>query len=192
MLRFPAVDPGDDVAISATSFVTFSTCAERAAARLRGEYGPDSRAGFVGGLSHRIFARHLAGGSIAPESFATACREEIGSGMNAKLGSLGMRPSELRSVIEEVGALYERFKAMPYDGFSGAEVALEAVPAPGVRLHGMIDAVFADTGGVRLVDWKTGGLGPRRRGPARLLRPAVDPGTRGGAGPARGCLGQVR
>jgi hypothetical protein len=80
--------------------------------------------------------------------------------MIAKLGSLGLKPSQLGVVIEEVGSLYERFKQLGTEGYLGSEVALEVEPAPGVLLRGSIDAVFDDgAAGTRLVDWKTGGLG---------------------------------
>jgi hypothetical protein len=156
-LRFPAVRPGDPIVVSATLYTTFLQCPEQAAGRLRGEFGPETRRSFVGGLAHRIFARHLTGGPI--EEMSAACREEIGSGMNVKLRALGLRPSELSRVVEEVGALYERFCRLGTDGFVGAEVSLEAEPAADVTLRGRIDAVFDDDGGVRLVDWKTGSLG---------------------------------
>lgn len=159
-LRFPDVPPGEDLVISATTFVSFERCPEQAAGRLRGVYGPESRVSFVGGLAHRIFARHLGAGPIAPEDFEAACREEIGGGMNAKLAALGLKPSALAGVIEEVGELYGRFKMLGVDGFEGAEVHLENSPAEGVLLRGSVDAVFDDgDAGVRLVDWKTGGLG---------------------------------
>jgi hypothetical protein len=159
-IRFPEVSPGEEIVISATTYVSFERCPEQAAGRLRGVYGPESRVSFVGGLAHRIFARHLGVGPIAPEDFEAACREEIGGGMNAKLASLGLKPSALAGVIEEVGELYERFKAIGTDGFEGAEVRLEVAPADGVLLRGSVDAVFDDgDAGVRLVDWKTGGLG---------------------------------
>lgn len=159
MVAFPAVVAGDDLDISATSFVAFQRCPELAGARFRGEYGPDSRPGFAGQLAHRIFARHLDSGPIeSGESFSQVCREEIGSGMNMKVGSLGLKPSELRGVIEETSALYDRFKALHFEGFSGAEVSLENSPAAGVLLKGSIDAVFDDDSGWRLVDWKTGGI----------------------------------
>jgi hypothetical protein len=159
-IEFPEVPPGDDVVLSATTFVAYERCPEQAAGRLRGVYGPESRVSFVGGLAHRVFARHLQTGPIPPEGVAAACREEIGGGMNAKLGSLGLKPSQLTAVIEEVGQLYQRFKQLGTEGFVGAEVSLEVVPAEGVLLRGSIDAVFADgAAGTRLVDWKTAGLG---------------------------------
>jgi len=159
-IRFPEVPPGEEIIISATRFVSFERCPEQAAGRLRGVYGPESRVSFVGGLAHRIFARHLSGGPIDPDGFAAACREEIGGGMNAKLSALGLKPSALAGVVEEVGQLYERFKTLGADGFAGAEVELESTPLEGVLLRGKIDAVFDDgEAGVRLVDWKTGGLG---------------------------------
>ena len=159
MVEFPPVVDGDDIAVSATSFVAFQRCQEQAAARFRGEYGPDSRPGFAGQLAHRIFARHLEAGPIdSGESFSQACREEIGAGLNMKVGSLGLKPSELRGVIAETSALYDRFKAFDFDGFEGAEVSLEVEPAPGVLLKGSVDAVFDDDAGWRLVDWKTGAI----------------------------------
>lgn len=109
-----------------------------------------------------MFARHLTTGEIAGDGFEQACREEIGSGqLNYKVGSLGMKPSELAGVIREVGDLYTRFKRLPHEGFSAAEVFIEAEPEPGVLLRGSIDAVF-ETSGTRLVDWKTGQLGQSR------------------------------
>lgn len=159
MIEFPSVRPGDPIDVSATSYVTYRRCPEHAAARYRGEFGPDSRAGFSGQLAHRIFARHLENGPITEEDFNQACREEIGSGLNMKVGSLGLKPSQLNQVIEEVGELYERFKQMDFDAFADAEVGIEVSPAEGVTLKGSIDATFRDAGvGIRLVDWKTGGL----------------------------------
>lgn len=160
VVEFPAVAPGEDVLLSATTFVTYEQCPEQGAGRLRGVYGPESRASFVGNLAHRIFARHLTSGPIAPDQLAAACKEEIGAAMNPKLASLGLKPSQLGVVIEEVGALYDRFKQLGAPGFEHSEVAIEVEPAPGVRLKGSIDAVFSDEAiGTRLVDWKTASLG---------------------------------
>ena len=159
-LEFPAVEAGEPIVISASTFATFERCPEQALGRMRGVYGPESRRSFVGGLAHRIFARHLSHGPIDGDgALEAACREEIGGGMNMKMAALGLRPSELRTVIEEVGELYQRFRAMPVDGFEGAEVSLEVQPATDVTLRGAVDAVFTESGGVRLVDWKTGGIG---------------------------------
>ncbi|MEE9298912.1 MAG: PD-(D/E)XK nuclease family protein [Acidimicrobiia bacterium] len=158
-LEFPPVVPGDDVVLSASTFVAFERCPEQAAGRLRGVYGPESRSSFIGALAHRVFARHLSIGSIDDADFVAVCREEIGGGMNPKLAALGLKPSQLTGVIEEVGGLYDRFKTLRAEGFAGAEVTLEAEPADGVVLRGSIDAVFDTDGGVRLVDWKTGNLG---------------------------------
>ena len=159
-VEFPEVPAGEDVVLSATTFVAFEQCPEQAAGRLRGVYGPESRASFVGGLAHRLFARHLSNGPIPADGISAACREEIGGGMNMKLTSLGLKPSQLTAVIEEVGGLYQRFKQLGMEGFTGAEVGLEVVPAEGVLLRGSIDAVFDDgSAGTRLVDWKTGSLG---------------------------------
>jgi RecB family exonuclease len=110
-------------------------------------------------LAHRVFARHLTVGSIAEEDFALACREEIGQSMNPKLGSLHLRPSELRGVIAEVGALYERFQAAALEGCRSVEAEIVATVSADVTLRGRIDAIFDDARGVRLVDWKTGALG---------------------------------
>ena len=159
-LVFPAVAPGEPIVLSATTFVTFVHCPEQALGRLQGRYPAETRRSFVGGLAHRLFARHLAGGPIPEESLGTACREEIGASMNHKLAALGLRPSQLGQVIEEVSGLYRRFCRLGLEGFAGAEVELEAVPAEGVTLRGVVDAVFDEgQGGVRLTDWKTGSLG---------------------------------
>ena len=157
--RFPPVSAGDQVVLSASTYVAFERCPEQAAGRMRGMYGPESRPAFVGGLAHRIFARHLTSGEIADADIASVCRQEIGGSMNPKLAALGLKPSQLSAVIEEVAGLYDRFKTLRTEGFEGAEVALESEPAEGVVLRGSVDAVFADAGGVRLVDWKTGALG---------------------------------
>jgi len=159
-VRFPEIEPGEPIVLSASAFVAFERCPEQAAGRLRGVYAPESRRSFSGGLAHRIFARHLSGGNIPDESFPAACREEIGGSMNPKLAALSMKPSELASVIEEVGALYRRFRTLGMEGFAGAEVELQVEPADGVVLRGKVDAVFDDgAAGARLVDWKTGSVG---------------------------------
>lgn len=160
MFDFPTITPGDPVRISASTFVAFRQCPDNALARLQGEWGPESRAAFSGGLAHRLFARHLSGEPIDTEDFGQVCRSEIGgSNLNYKLGALGLKPSELGKLIDEVGAIYERFKKMPTEGVVGAEVAITVEPAESVTLVGSIDAVFAGDQGVRLVDWKTGDLG---------------------------------
>ena len=158
MIDFPEVAPGEPLTVSATLFVTYSKCPDQALGRMRGIYPPESRASFKGGLAHRVFARHLNGGEIGTTEFAQACKEEIGSSMNPKLGSLGLKPSQLNGVIREVGDLYQRFKTISTDGFRSSEVQLEVEPDQDLTLRGSIDAVFDDGGGVRLVDWKTGGL----------------------------------
>jgi hypothetical protein len=140
-------------------FLTYLRCPDQALARHGGAYPVDSRTSFRGGLAHSVFARHLTHGEIQATDFEQVCREEIGSGqLNYKVGALGMKPSELSGVISEVGALYERFKRYPQEGFAAAEVFIETEPAPGVMLRGSIDAVF-EHAGTRLVDWKTGQLG---------------------------------
>jgi hypothetical protein len=159
--EFPAVVDGDQVRISASTYVSYKKCPERANAHLQGIYGPETRPAFLGSLAHRVFSRHLTSGPIASEGFVQACREEIGgSNLNHKLAALEMRPSELAAAIEEVRGLYERFTRLPGEGFEGSEVSIESEPAEGVQLVGKVDAVFReDLGGHRLVDWKTGELG---------------------------------
>jgi hypothetical protein len=158
-VEFPPVRPGEPMVVSGTLYATYHQCPDQAVGRLRGIYGPESPASFRGGLAHRIFARHLTGGPIDDDEFSAACREEIGGSMNPKLASLGLKPSELGRVIEEVGNLYDRFRLLGTEGFRGAEVSLEVLPAEGITLRGSVDAVFEENGGSRLVDWKTGGLG---------------------------------
>jgi len=159
VVPFPSVVSGEPLVVSATLYTTYRRCPAQALARTRGVYPAESRPSFRGNLAHRIFARHLARGPVASEDLRQACHEEIGSGLNPKLGALGLRPSDLDAVIREVGDLYQRFKMLPTDGFRSAEVSLEAEPADGVTLRGVVDAVFDQPGGgVRLVDWKTGAL----------------------------------
>lgn len=158
MIDFPPVPPGEPIAVSATLYMTYSRCPDQALGRLRGIYPDESKAAFKGGLAHRVFARHLSSGSISDADFDRVCKEEIGAGLNPKLGALGLRPSQLGAIIKEVGDLYQRFKALSAQGFRVAEVFVELEPAVGLKLRGSIDAVFDDPDGVRLVDWKTGGL----------------------------------
>jgi hypothetical protein len=157
----PEVVPGDEVRISATTYVAWKKCPESANVKLQGIYGPDTRPGFLGSLAHRIFSRHLTAGPIASDDFAQACREEIGgSNLNHKLAGLGLKPSALAGVIEEVRGLYERFVNFPGEGFESSEVELDHIGESGVRLVGTVDAVYReDLGGHRLVDWKTGEIG---------------------------------
>lgn len=160
VVKFPRVTSGDDVVVSATTYLAYLNCPDQALGRLQGAYPAESRDAFRGALAHRLFARHLNQGPIDPADVDHACREEIGSGLNPKLTSLGMRPSQLSGVIREVGEIYATFKRFPTGGFREAEVFLEVEPSPGVVLRGSVDAVFDGPGGsVRLVDWKTGGLG---------------------------------
>lgn len=158
MIEFPPVPAGEPLVISATLYMTYTRCPDQALGRLRGLYPAESKASFKGGLAHRVFARHLNDGAISEESFAQVCRQEIGSGMNPQLGSLGLKPSQLSGVIQEVNDLYTKFKVLSTAGFSAAEVLVEVEPQPDLVLRGSIDAVFAQEDGVRLVDWKTGGL----------------------------------
>lgn len=153
------IEAGDDIRISASTYVAWRKCPDSANVRLQGIFGPDSRPGFVGSLAHRVFSRHLSTGPIPSEEFVQACREEIGgSSLNNKLGGLELRPSALAGLIEEVRGLYERFVKWPDEGFEGTEVVIEKDVGEGVQLVGTIDAIYREEG-VRLVDWKTGELG---------------------------------
>ena len=162
MIVAPEIPPGEPVSVSASLYTTYLRCPGNALAQLQGMYGPESRASFSGILAHRIFARHLSAGPIVSDRFETACREEIGQALNVKLGSLQLRPSELRGVIAEVGELYQRFRSISAEGCRSVETELEVALTADVTLRGRIDAVFEDARGVRLVDWKTGTLGDAR------------------------------
>jgi hypothetical protein len=158
VIPFPEVPPGQALRISATMYVTFRQCPEQARSRFQGQYPAESRPSFVGALAHRLFARHLSAGPI--ENLGQAVREEIGLGLNARLGAAGIhRPSQLEEAIGTVQLLYDRFRRFPGDGFEEAEVAIEAEPRPGVLLVGKVDAVFSEENGALLRDWKTGPLG---------------------------------
>lgn len=158
VIQFPSAPPGERIVVSASAFVAFEQCPENANARFRGEYGPPSRPSFLGGLAHRLFARHLEGGPIPAEGFDQVCKEEIGStpSLNLSMGQLGLKPSQIPALVSEARELYERFVKLPAEGFQGAEVSLEVEPDRDVVLRGRVDAVFDDAGKVRLVDWKTG------------------------------------
>jgi len=164
VIVFPKVGPGEDIRLSASTFVAYRECADYAKSRLEGVWGPESVPAFKGGLAHHVFARHLSDGPISADRLAQVCREEIGgSNLNFKMAALSMKPSGLDRVIDEVGALYDRFRRFPTEGFQGAEIRIQVEPAEGVTLVGSIDAVFSDDGGgVRLTDWKTGELGEVR------------------------------
>lgn len=147
--------------VSASTFISYERCPESANARFRHEYGPPSRPSFVGGLAHRLFARHLSAGPIVAEDFEQVCREEIGSApaLNLRMGELGLKPRDISGIVAEARALYDRFVKFPVEGFRGAEIALEVEPQPDVVLRGRVDAVFDERGAVKLVDWKTGQVG---------------------------------
>jgi hypothetical protein len=134
-------------------------CPDQAGARLRGIFPEDTVAAFRGVLAHRIFARHLSEGEVTADDFSQVCRAEIGVALNPKLVSLGLRPSELTCIINEVRDLYVQFKKISITGFTAAEVRIDAEAWDQVGLRGVIDAIFVDHGSVRLMDWKTGSLG---------------------------------
>lgn len=160
MLQLPTFDPGEDLAVSASSFVLWQQCPQEALERFGGVYGADSVPAFRGSLAHAVFAKHLVDGPIPTETFTQTCKQAIGgSNLNFKVKSLNLKPSQIRSVIEEVGGLYDRFKKMPPDDFEDAERLIKVHLGEGVTLSGRIDAVYRTDGGVRLVDWKTGDIG---------------------------------
>lgn len=144
--------------VSATLYTTYRQCPQQALGRLQGLYPPTTRASFKGSLAHRIFARHLELGPIGHDEFGMVCRQEAGEYLGGAMASLRMKPSDFRSLVTEVEDLYERFDAVPVDGFLEAEAPIDHEPAPGVRLRGRVDAVFRHDGpdAVRIVDWKTG------------------------------------
>lgn len=159
-VTFPEMVQGEDVMVSATAFLTWRRCPERALARYEGTYDAQTIASFRGSLAHRIFARHLRDGPIPGEHLGRACREEIGRSLNPAFVELGLSPRRLDGVVEEVRSLYENFARMPADGVVDVEIQCEEEVAPGLRLRGVIDAVFTgDEGDVTLTDWKTGSLG---------------------------------
>ncbi|MCL1593087.1 MAG: PD-(D/E)XK nuclease family protein [Actinomycetia bacterium] len=158
MATFDDLAPGESITVSATLYTTYRQCPQQALGRLQGFYPPTTRASFKGSLAHRIFARHLESGPIAPDDFEMVCRQEVGANLGGAMSSLHLKPSDFRSLVTEVGDLYQRFDAIPVDGFLEAEALLDHEPASGVRLRGRVDAVFSDPGSdaVRIVDWKTG------------------------------------
>jgi hypothetical protein len=160
-LVFPEVVPGDALRISASTFQNWKRCPGNAEARLRGLHPPESRHSFAGSLAHRLFKRHLTDGPIPEEEFAMVCRQEIGStNLKFRLAEAGLRKiSDLEPLFDEARDLYRRFRMLPAGGFREGEVSLEhPLPDAGITLVGVVDAVFEDDGGVRLVDWKTGGV----------------------------------
>lgn len=140
---------------------TYQRCPGEAEGRLNGVYADDTIQSFTGALLHRVIRRHLVEGPIEPEMVPQVCREEIGQGrLNEKMLAVGLRTSSrLAPVFEDVGDRYVRFQGYPEDGFRAAEVDVEVEASEGVTLVGRIDAVFTQDDGVRLVDWKSGGLG---------------------------------
>ena len=164
MIPFPEPEPGRPVRISATLMTTYERCPGEAEGRLAGIYGEDSIASFTGALMHRVIRRHLEDGPIPSEEIPHACRVEIGSGnLNTKMNAVGLRSSsQLEPIFLEIASKYERFQTYPDTGFDSAELHVEVDPAEDVTLVGKIDAVFIEGDTVRLVDWKTGGLGNPR------------------------------
>ena len=164
MIEVPPPTPGDPVRISATLLATYERCAGEAEGRLRGIYGGDTVASFTGALLHRVIRRHLEDGPIEPESIPHVCRVEIGQGrLSTKMNAVGLSSTtRLEPVFRSIAEKYERFQRYPQDGFRSAEQLIEVEPVEGVTLVGKIDAVFDGEDGLRLVDWKSGGLGSPR------------------------------
>lgn len=153
--------PGEDLRISATAFMTFRRCPQRANARFQGLYEAPSTVSFTGSLAHQIFKRHLTLGAIEPSDFINACRQEMGKnfGLGSTSVELGLKPKDLTGVFQQVQGFYETFVRFPDEGLTAAEVIFEIVVADGLTLVGQVDAVFGTGSEVRLVDWKTGALG---------------------------------
>lgn len=156
MTAFDDIVAGERISVSATLFTVYQKCPQQALGRLQGVYPPTTRASFKGSLAHRVFARHLEEGPIGGDVFEDVCRREVGSNLSGAMASLRMKPSEFRTVVTEIAALYGRFAELPVDGFVEAEMPIEVEPVDGVVIRGRVDAVFRDGDGVRIVDWKTG------------------------------------
>lgn len=156
MPTLDAVPSGDDIAVSATLYVTWRRCPHQALARVRGVYPAPSRAAFKGALVHRLIARHLEEGPIPRSEFEDVCRRETGANLTMQPGDVGLTPSGFRAVVAEASELYDRFMLLPVDGAVATEVSFDLPAADGITLRGRIDAVFDEPGGARIVDWKTG------------------------------------
>lgn len=157
VLTFADIQPGDDIAVSATLFVTYKACPQQALARLRGIYPRPTVSMFKGSLAHRIFAKHLLDGPIADADFVSVCKSETGTHLNAQMVDVGVNTiSDFTAIAEQIREMYDRFRGLSIDGFDGAEVSIQTLVGEGVTLKGRVDAVFVDEDGVRIVDWKTG------------------------------------
>lgn len=153
---FDHLATGDSFNVSATLYTAYLECPQRALGRLQGFYGKPSVASLKGQLAHKIFATHLDEGEIPVDDFNRACRVAAGTHLGAMMGELGMSISQFDAVVLEVQALYDRFKALPIDGFREAEMEFDLDAGGGITLRGSMDAVFDSDEGPRIVDWKTG------------------------------------
>ena len=168
MIVFPEMAPGDLLPVSATLYNLYRQCPDRALAYSEGHYGPPSPASFAGSLAHRLFARRLTEGPIPEGDFERTARREVGNDfrLNRDLGELTntgkMKMRDLDKVFAEVERMCQRFEFYPVEGFREAEISLDHHLPGEVKLRGRVDACFDDREGVRLVDWKTGGLGEAR------------------------------
>ena len=156
MRPFEDVIPGDPISVSATLYTTYVRCPQQAVGRVRGIYGPPSKAAFRGSLAHKMFARHLEDGEIDQDDFEQACREAVGEHLGGQMAELRMKPSEFNALVAEVRSLYERFKTLPDTGFEAAEAPFEIDGGAAITIRGRIDALFSEADGIRIVDWKTG------------------------------------
>lgn len=156
MKPFDELAPGQPMSVSATLYTTYVRCPQQALGRVQGIYGPPSKAAFRGSLAHKVFARHLEDGEIAPGQFEQVCKETVGEQLGEQMAALRMKPSEFRSIVAEVQSIYKRFKALPTTGFIAAEAPFDFDAGAGVTIRGRIDAVFSEPDGTRIVDWKTG------------------------------------
>ncbi len=153
---FDHVESGDSFNVSATLYTAYLECPQKALGRLQGFYGKPSAASLKGQLAHKIFATHLDQGEIAAEDFNHVCRVAAGTHLGGMMGELGMSISEFDAITLEVQALYDRFKALPFDGFRAAEMGFDLDAGSGITVRGSMDAVFDSDDGARIVDWKTG------------------------------------
>ena len=156
MRPFEDVMPGEPMSVSATLYTTYVRCPQQAVGRVRGIYGPPSKAAFRGSLAHKMFARHLEDGAIDQDDFEQACREAVGAHLGGQMAELRMKPSEFNALVAEVRSMYERFKALPTTGFEEAETPFEIDGGGSITIRGRIDALFSEAEGIRIVDWKTG------------------------------------
>ncbi|MCZ7533477.1 MAG: PD-(D/E)XK nuclease family protein [Acidimicrobiia bacterium] len=153
---FDHLASGGSFNVSATLYTAYLECPQRALGRLQGFYGKPSIASFKGQLAHKIFATHFDEGEIRDEDFSHVCRVAAGTHFGGTMGELRMSKSGFDAIVLEIQALYDRFKALPFDGFRATEMEFDLDAGGGITVRGSMDAVFDSDDGVRIVDWKTG------------------------------------